>query len=320
MQLNLIDLLNQRIKMSQSNLGFDRWTSREYATWTLQVFQKHNSELSRMYISHIISHEFMYRNLGKTAKWTDAVTDHFVFKDTTQKHTFENIKAWSDSYAALDNWTNLNSVMAMSSNLETYMATVIKLALESDVGTLYGTSRRIDGIEIIKHGGAQPFDFEDKLKSCTKGDWGSRIRAFEKIFGEAPDVLKNNVSSLEKLRKLRNNVGHAFGRDIETSRAHNVININAMESLKRNKTLEYQKLIYGISRAIDRQLLLKHIGEYQSLYFYHGLRTQIDCSDSNQARRIGNHTQILKKKLGQFGALKASKKFCAELINYYEKL
>ncbi|WP_223531806.1 hypothetical protein [Pseudomonas sp. GL-RE-20] len=306
--------------MSVSNIGFERWTSREYTTWTLQVFQKHNAELSRMYIAHIISNEFMYRNLGKTAKWGDSATDHFIFKDETQKHTFEDIAGWSSSYNDLDNWINLNSVMAMSSNLETYMATVIQLALESDIGVLFGTSKRIDGIEIIKHGGARAFDFDDKLMSCTKGDWGSRASAFTRIFGIIPDILTNNISSLEKLRKLRNNVGHAFGRDIETSRAHNVIDIKEMEKLKRNKTLEYQKLIYGISRAIDRQLLTHHIGEYQSINFYHNLRSQLNHDSQNQAHKLGNHAHILKKKLGQFGALKASKKFCTELIEYYEKL
>ena len=268
-----------------------------------------------MYIAHIASHEYVYRTLGKSAKWEDTITTHFKFKDETQENTFENIKSWSDAYNEFDNWVNLNSIMAMSSNLETYMSTVIKLALESDVGVLFGTSKRIDGIEIIKHGRSQPFDFEDKLMSCTKGEWGSRASAFERIFGKVPTLLSENISTLEKLRKLRNNVGHAFGRDIEASRNHSVINTLDIKTLKREKTLAYQKLIFGISKAIDKQLLAEHIGEYQTLYFYHNLKPSLNHNDTNEERKLGNHTAVLKKKLGHFGAAKAGKKY----LQYTEK-
>lgn len=273
-----------------------------------------------MYIAYLASNEYVYRNLGKSAKWEDPVSTHFKFEDESWANTFDSIKLWSNSFNDFDNWVNLNSVMAMSSNLETYMATVIKLALESDVGVLFGTSKRIDGIEIIKHGRSQPFDFDDKLLSCTKGQWDSRANAFEKIFGKAPDILLNNISTLEKIRKLRNNVGHAFGRDIEASRSHNVIDIQDMQKLKREKTFEYQKLIYGISKAIDKQLLVDHIGEYQTLYFYHNLRPALKHDDHIEARKLGNHMTQLKKNLGRFGAAQAGKKFCRELISYYESL
>lgn len=273
-----------------------------------------------MFIAHIASHAYLYRNLGKTANWADPITKHFQFKDDTQTHTFENVKAWSNSFNEFDNWVNLNSVMAMSSNLETYMSTVIKLALESDVGVLFGTSKRIDGIEIIKHGRPQPFDYEDKLMSCTKGEWGARVNAFERIFGKSPALLSGNISALEKLRKLRNNVGHAFGRDIDASRHHNVIDTLDIQKLKREKTLEYQKLMYGIAKSIDKQLLQENIGEYQTVYFYHNLRPQLNHEDIVVERRIGNHSTELKKQLGRFGAAKAGKKFCKELVTYYESL
>jgi hypothetical protein len=306
--------------MSRSQRKFERWKSREDSTWAFQVFQKHNQELSAMYIAHIASHEYLYRNLGKSAVWEDPMITHFKFKDDTQERAFKNIKEWSVSFNKFDNWVNLNSAMAMSSNFETYISTIIKLALESDVGVLFGTSKRIDGIEIIKHGRSQPFDFEDKIISCTKGEWGSRVRAFEKIFGNSPSILSDSISDLEKLRKLRNNIGHSFGRDIEASRKHNVIDIVDMEQLKRTKTIAYQKLIFGISKAIDKQLLTNHIGEYQSLYFYHNLRPSLKGEYPLNNHTLGNHTWMLKKGLGRFGAKFAGKIFCKELISYYEAL
>ncbi len=70
---------------------------------------------------------------------------------------FKNIKEWSNSFNELQNWMNLNALLAMMSNLETYMATVIPLAIESDIGVLYGVSKRIDGIELLKHGKQKPW-------------------------------------------------------------------------------------------------------------------------------------------------------------------
>lgn len=210
--------------------------------------------------------------------------------------------------------------MAMIANLETYVSTVIKLALESDVGVLFGASKRIDGIEIIKYGRTQPFDFEDKVVSCTKGEWGSRIRSYENIFGTIPPILQSNISALEKLRKLRNNVGHAFGRDIETSRKHELINTSKMQRLNREKTIKNQRLIYSIAREIDKQLKRDHIGEYQALYFYHNLRPSLKHGDSNQKRQLGNHVYVLKKSLGRYGAALAGKTFCKGLIQYYESI
>ena len=304
--------------MSSSKMCFERWSSREYTTWPHQVFQKYNAELSRMLISHILAHKYSYHNLGKVAKWEDPLSAHMPIENSRHLHTFKSVRSWSKSFNDFDNWINLNTVMAMSSNLETYMSTAIKLALESDVGVLFGASKRIDGIEIIKHGGAHPFDFEDKLMSCTKGDWSSRISAFERIFGKAPEILKNNISDLERLRKLRNNVGHSFGRDIQASREHNVIDIQDMERLNRNSAMEYQSLIYGVSRAIDRQLLIGHIGEHQTLFFYHNLRPELNHHETDYNYRLGVNVWRLKKALGQFGAQKAGKKFCKELIEYYE--
>ncbi len=273
-----------------------------------------------MYISHIAAHAFTYNKLGQLAEWSDPASTIFEFLDDTKVNNFDNVKSWSDSYNQFDNWINLNSVMAMSSNLETYMSTVIQLALESDVGVLFGTSKRIDGIEIVKYGRSQPFDFEDKLVSCVKGDWSSRVCAFSKIFGSVPNILTDNISRLEKIRKLRNNVGHAFGRDIEESRRHNVIDIQSMDRLSRENTLKYQKLIFGVARSLDKQLLQNHIGEYQALHFYHSLRPELNQKAPNDSTKLGNHMMELKKKLGQFGAAKAGKKFCKELIVYYESL
>lgn len=83
----------------------------------------------------------MYKKLGPSAKWEDDVTQHFEFDDAEKSELYSDLKDWSNSFNQYDNWVNLNSILVFSSNLETYMASAITLALESDPGTLFGASK-----------------------------------------------------------------------------------------------------------------------------------------------------------------------------------
>jgi len=307
--------------MSKSKIEFNRWNIRKgISSWAFQVFQKHNKELTEMYISHLLSKQYTYKSLGKNgANFTDVTKKHFNFRENTYSDVFNNIQIWSDNFNKFDNWTNLNAIMAMSANLETYMATVIKLALESDIGITFNATQKIDGIEIIKNSDKYPFELEDKIISCTKGDWSSRVSNFERIFTLAPDILKKNISSLEKIRKLRNDIGHAFGREIDKSRNHKVLSPVAIQTISQEKIIEYLKLLFAIARGIDKQLMKNNIGEYQALYFFHELSLSL-TEDTNNRRKIGNHATILKKELSTVGDNRVGKLFCRGLVQYYYEL
>lgn len=254
----------------------------------------------------------------ENATFQDKTYKHFI--DLNYSEVFDNIEQWSDTFNKFDNWVNLNCIMAMSANLETYMATVIKLALESDIGVLFGASQKIDGIEIIKKSNKYPFELDEKITSCTKGDWNSRVSSFEKIFGTSPNILRLNISSLENIRKIRNDIGHAFGREIESSRKHNSLTPLDAHKVKQEKVIEYLKLVFAITRAIDKQLMANHIGEYQTLHFYHNLQLNLTKDDTNYQRRVGNNAIFLKTKLCEFGVNRVGKIFCKELVEYYESL
>lgn len=307
--------------MSKSEIEFDRWKPRQgISSWAFQVFKKYNKELIEMYIAHILSKQYTYQSLKQnSAKLEDFAHKYFDFKDNSYSHVFNHIQSWSDNFNKFDNWTNLNAIMAMSANLETYMATIIKLALESDIGVLFNATQKIDGIEIIKNSDKYPFEIEDKIVSCTKGDWSSRISNFEKVFTTSPNILKDNISSLEKIRKLRNDIGHAFGREINKSRDHNILTPIAVQTIRQEKIIEYLKLLFAIARAIDRQLMSNHIGEYQVLHFFHQLSPSLK-EDINYSRKIGNYAITLKKELSKFGDNRVGKLFCKGLVEYYELL
>lgn len=302
--------------MAKSTYQFDRWKPRNRFSWAWRVFKKHNTELLRMYTCFDNSKKYTYQNLGKASSgWKDLPTKHFSFSKRWEYEQFKDLKDWSSAYNELENWINLNALVAISSSLETYMATIIPMAIESDVGVLYGTPRRIDGIEIVKHGGDKPFNFEDVVISCTKGSWQSRLNSYEKLFGKVPKYLLGQISDLEKIRVLRNDVAHAFGRDIEASRKKGMLTTEAAHRLSRDRTIKLQGTVWKAAKAIDAHLHNFHIGEYQSLLFYHDLYPTLNHMVHPSIRAMD-----LKKAIGRHGDIPAGKEFCKGLVAYYEGL
>lgn len=301
--------------MSRSLRVFDRWNTKMNSTWALQVFHKYNDELNNMIWADKAARLLVYQTLGKNnAKWTDKAYIHLKFDVPAGEEVFENLKEWSIAYNQFHNWNNLNSLMAISSNFETYLSTVVTLALESDPGVLFQSSKSIDGIEILKKGGTRNIFVDEVITSITKGDWNARISAFNKIFGNIPPILDTFRGELEKIRTLRNKIGHAFGRDINESRNHEIKNILKMENLSDTALKKYQRTICNVAKAIDQFLLKNHIGEFQTLSFYHRI-----YSEMNKEVHPSVRAMILKKKLGKLGDI-SGKEFCKGLVAYYESL
>ena len=294
---------------------FDRWIPNEKSTRTFQVFQKYNNELEKNIWAFFPTSKEIYKNLGKnSAKWTDKVESHFEFTDK-KNELYNDLQEWSNSYKQFDNWVNLNVIMSISANFETYLASVISLALKSNPGIIFGASKMVDGITILKNGAPTKLNFEEEVIKCTKGDWSSRIASFEKIFGEAPELLTKNVSSLEQIRKLRNKVGHSFGRDIEEAREHAIKKVIPTETISRTRTLKYQSLLWSIAKSVDIFLLENHIGTYQALNFYHTLYQEMRKDVHPSIRAVK-----LKTEVGRTGVQPADKVFYKSLVNYYENL
>ena len=308
-------LIISHVKMSKSAVTFNRWNSITKSTWSFQVFNKYNDELNNMTWAHAGASKSIYKNLGLMgAKWKDPASKYFEFDVPKGEEAFLDLQSWSNSFNNFHNWVNLNSLMAISSNLETYIATVVSLALESNPGILFDSPKSIDGVVLLKKG-AKKSDFNQNIiTSVTKGDWNSRVSAFKKTFGDTSSVVNFKIGDLEKIRNLRNKVGHAFGRDIDGSRNHEVKEILTIESLSDVKLKKYQKLIWSTAKSIDVYLLNNHIGEFQAISFYHRLFDSIRKDIHQSEKAI-----ILKKKLGRFGDI-VGKEFCKGLVLYYEEI
>ena len=301
--------------MASSDYEFNRWNHRHKSSWALRVFKQHTNELMRMFISFNNSKEYTYKNLkNESAKWGDKPDKYFKFTKW-EYDKFDDLQDWSNGYNELENWINLNALVSMSSTFETYIATIIPLALESDIGILFGTSKKIDGISILKYGKKEPFDFDNIIINTTKGDWNSRLSTYGNTFGCIPRYLGENIGNLEKIRKIRNDLAHAFGRDINKSRDKFILKSLPIKNLSKEKFLKYQNIIWKSALEIDAHLTNFHIGEYQALLFYHNLYSEL-----NQTSHPSIRAAELKKKIGQYGDLAAGKKFCKGLVKYYESL
>jgi hypothetical protein len=285
------------------------------STWTLQVFNKYNDELNEILWANRAVVKQTYSNFKQNnANWIDLPSDHLLFDVPKGEEVFKSLKDWSVTHNNFNSWTNLNALLALTSNLETYIATVVSLALESDPGILYNSSKSIDGIVLLKQGAKKNQFHDNVITSITKGDWNARLSAFKKTFGSIPNGLENNIGKLEEIRKQRNRLAHAFGRDIEGSRNHEVKDIIQMEKLSDSQLKKAQYIIADTTKVIDEHLLKNHIGEYQIAAYYHRIFPNLKQNIHQSDRAI-----ILKKEIGKFGDI-SGKEFCKGLVKYYEAI
>lgn len=302
--------------MANVILQLDRWKCHEVSTWPFQRFKRYSLELGKNLQAHIAASKKVFKVLGEEgATSVDDCTSFFQFSPPKKANIYSDINDWSKAYNGFDNWVNLSSIVSSTSNLEIYIATVIQLALESDPGLFFGKSRIIDGAYLLKYLGYEKFQFGHEVVNCIKGDWQSRAAAFEKIFKKVPQKITDNIGELEVIRNLRNQFGHAIGRDIEDARVHGAKEILPITKLSRTRANKYHTLLRSVAKSIDVQLLGDHIGEYQIIHFYHYLvpRLRMDIHPSERA-------MIYKKKVGRFGAVRPSKQLCKSVVAYYEAL
>ena len=299
--------------MSKSSVvSFNRWSHVQNHTWPFQVYKLYNEELSQFLWAEESTSRYACNRLGKEgAKDTDPPTK-FLSLPGNRRLNMKTVREWANVLDESHNWLRLNCVMAISSNLETYLGSVIALAIESNPGCLLGASKSIDGAKLLKNGSLNAGVYESHIIACTKGTWGSRLNAFERLFGTAPLSYRNGLSALERMRKLRNNLGHAFGRDIDAAKDFTFNQKKPADRIQLTTLIKYLELAYKIVQDIDEFLLNDHIGEFQAIYAYHQHRKEFTGAETDKALKLkqyyGSHDQ------------QVGKVFCKGLVRYYEGL
>jgi hypothetical protein len=269
----------------------------------------------RMWGSHISSEKFTYTQLGSLgAELEDAPGKYF--KAGVSSDSFcADMKTWSCVFNSLGNWLNLNVVLTLASNLETFIASLVRLALDSDPAVLLGTPHKIDGAYRLKYGLSGAIRQSDYIVACTKGTWGSRLGAIEKIFGNCPSGLRDVHSELEELRAVRNRVGHAFGRDIEDARRTGTLAVVPIEKMTRERVERLRRCVLDGARALDQHLIDNHIGDYEAVLFCSSIYPGTDQRENREIRAAK-----LKKAIGGHGAQSRGKDYCKGLIQYWDAL
>ena len=300
--------------MSHSQVQFDRWGHIHAHTWPFQVYKQYNEELSRFIWASEAASQYTYKTLARDgAEENDEITKFFPLP-AHRIATMKDIKGWRSVYNDSQNWMRLNCNMAMSSNLETFFASIVALAIESNPGILLGATRKIDGGELLKAGGLDKKSYDRYIEACSSGSWSSRLAAFEKLFGSAPDSYRNGIKTLERIGKMRNNLGHAFGRDIDESRNFTTNTKLATYRIQFKTLIKYLEMAYNIVSDVDAYLLDNHIGEFQAIVAYHknyGTYSKL-ATDADRVAAFKKNYGATDQSIG--------KEFCKGVVAYYKSL
>lgn len=177
------------------------------------------------------------------------------------------VKSWRSISKEGENWIRLNALMALCGYLETYLHGVVVLALTSDPGLLVSSPRSVDGIGLIKRDKLP--DLEAHVVGVTKGTWQDRLKKYKALFDRAPGALETNVPELEAMRKIRNGVGHAFGRIIDEYRNPLLFAPISSQRLSEERLQKWLGVVEETVNAVEEHLRVEHIGAIEALLHYH---------------------------------------------------
>lgn len=289
-------------------MAFGRWNYPWAKSWAYFVFKKHHTHLNAIWWSHHAASRHAAtaaHNIGLTNKAVQAFPAAVMHPSRKELPLSE----WLDYYKSFDNWVRLSACMSLSSYFEHYLHKIIRLSIASDPGVLLGKSRAIDGVTYLKSG-MMAIDIQPHVESITKGTWQSRLAAYERLFGTAPAVLSQSVSELDKLRELRNKVGHRFGRSIDDSDLSPTAGLEEPERVSEERLAKWLGVVEKVVVAIDDHLRQTHIGAYEVLEAYAGISRDIFAKGWKD-KRLSKHFPA-----SQNGLLPSG--YCRDAIKFYD--
>lgn len=294
------------------DIKFNRWEPLSPHTIPYRIYKSYDCDLMGMITSFESAKGYIYHHLKEDgALWDSKAFDFGLMK----KNKSRTIKEWSRNYEEFGNWVRLSLLVSLCSYLEIYMACIIKESIESDPGILIGTPHAIDGIALKKRGSHIKKDEIDlRVKNCTKGTWQSRLEHMFQLYGKLPESLSNSISELEAIRKIRNDYGHAFGRDIIESHDYFKTNKSPIRRLSIKRFNKFRTLINRIVQDFDVFINKKHIGNYEQILQYHEIYNTISILNrGEQTIRLKASLQVAKNSV-------CNKDFCRGIIVYYNTL
>jgi hypothetical protein len=288
---------------------FKRWDLGWGRTWAYRLFKAHHTELNNLYWAHAPALRFAFAATRGVLP-TSATNTLFRLGPPNDTRINLQLKDWGRNYGAFDNWVRLSALVAITGYLEIYIGAVVRLAIESDPGITLGMSRSVDGVKALKRGSKQKS--AEHVKSCIIGRWSDRVQAYKNLFGIVPRDLQDGVSSLDRLRLTRNGVAHSFGRG---SNDYRELLQTKAKPFRKISEVQLQKalgLADTIALAIDNHLGSAHIGDFESVLFYHRWDKVFDITRQTEST-------ALRAMLYEFHGRNRGPAYYEELIRYYNQ-
>ncbi len=287
---------------------FARWTPWYTGTsWAWQRFKRQHTEFNDLYWAHEAASQ---RTLRRGRNEEGRTAEEFGLKGEIADRVSANLTEWRKHYKDFGNWARLSALLAISGYFEVYLKTVASLALESDPGVTSGATQRIDGCLLLKH--SKTYSRLGDTVQVVVGEWPARISAYRKLFQSVPEFLLQNEGELERMRRLRNEAGHTFGRSMDEGDYRSKVDAVPVTRLSLDRLKRFLNLILGAAKAIDSHLVRNHIGAYEMVYFYHQKGNRLHPKDNSPA--------ALRKAVGEAFGVGPSTAYCRDLQRYYANL
>lgn len=292
-------------------LSFRRFDFPHEHTAAFGRFRDHHTEINKLYWSFIPASKAAYKATSGYTKDNQTVSALGSHGQDTRRYP-PTLGEWQNSFKEFTNWTRLNAIMAASSYFEIFFRTVINLALLSKPGVLLGDSEIIDGVKLLKQDNSTLLNaINSKIDSCIKGEWSYRSSSFSSLFGSSFEKIFENISDLEKIRKIRNSVGHSFGRDLNFFSYIYDDNM-AMHRVGEERMKKYLKLLLDLANSIDAFLLKNYIGSFEAIFFFHKNISQLYIPErKNKAKKMKEEFHY------RSTVPMLSTQYCFGLVEYY---
>lgn len=290
---------------------FSRWKYPWPRTWASTVFKSHHTQINSLLWAH---HAGSRRaaTIAHSVGLSETTIKAFPAAISDPGRQLKPLKDWLEIYKEFDNWTRLSACLSLCSYFESYLSNVITLAIESDPGIFLGKPHSVDGVLYLKQDKDFPLDLNQLTQLITKGSWEQRNKGFERLFGSSPTILTSSIHELDQMRLLRNKVGHYFGRSIENMKEEPLAGLIQSERLSAKRLKTWLSIVEKVVTDIDRQLRDSHIGAYEPLR-----RCKREKDDMFNKQTISKR---ISKYFPATHGNQLGKKYCADLIDYYNNL
>ncbi|MGR3440070.1 MAG: hypothetical protein ACU0HS_18180 [Paracoccus sp. (in: a-proteobacteria)] len=290
-------------------MAFDRYVPLRSRSIAINEFNDRQTEINEHFWSFVVMAENA-RYLAREAQKIDSKTSTatlFHANGPNVSRIPQTVEGWLKANDALGNWLRLSALVSAVAFHEAYLSRIIRTALMSDPLCRFGASRDLDGTVLLKRG--VEIDFAADQKLLTRNDWSARAANFKRIFGVTDTSKMFPVAKLEKMRELRNQFAHGFGRSLDVPEPSDLLD-RLSGTISQATLLTYLGVLAKSAGAIDNYLMAKCIGSFEVLHMYHGWRTD---NASKNARDF-------KKHLIANGFPNANVNYCKGLISFYENI